>query len=418
MRDDVTGVTVNPVRLSALLKRHAVDALIVLLAFAAQFELWSTPGSGSKFVVVPAALLGTFPLLWRRRFPFGAPAVVFAALAALALADSSLPAGDSALGPVAAVVLAVAFWSAGAHNGGEHMIAAVAIGLASTTVFVRGAGREFAFVGDDSDFGVLNFLLMGGGLAAAAFALQRRAQRTFVLEARTARLESEREQRARAAVAAERARIARDLHDVIAHSVSVMTVQAGAARLLLVEDPSRAREPLLSVEETGRQALAEMRRLLGILRSDEGDVVLTPQPGMAHLSALLEHVRIEGLEVEVEVDGEPAALPPGLDLAAYRIIQEALAHLREHAHASRAKVTVRYGRETLDLEISADAGGTSGAAGRGAALVAASELVALYGGELEAGLRASGRYAVHAQLSLPPAEPLTVSRSPAVGVVR
>ena len=123
------------------------------------------------------------------------------------------------------------------------MIAAVAIGLASTAVFVRGAGAEFAFVGDDSDFGVLNFLIIGGGLSAAAFALQRRAQRTFVLEARTARLESEREERARTAVAAERARIARDLHDVIAHSVSVMTVQAGAARLLLFEDPARAREP-------------------------------------------------------------------------------------------------------------------------------------------------------------------------------
>ena len=204
---------------------------------------------------MPAALLGILPLLWRRRFPFGAPTVVFAALAALALVDPSLPAGDSTLGRIAGLALAVAFWSAGAHNGGEHMIAAVAIGLASTAVFVRSAGREFAFVGDDSDFGVLNFLLMGAGLAAAAFALQRRAQGTFALEARTARLESEREQRARAAVAAERARIARDLHDVIAHSVNVMTVQAGAARLLLAEDPARAREPLLSVEETGRQAL-------------------------------------------------------------------------------------------------------------------------------------------------------------------
>jgi signal transduction histidine kinase len=408
----------EPVRLAALLKRHAVNALIVLLAFAAQLELWSTPGSGSTLVVVPAALLGFLPLLWRRRFPFGAPAVVFAALAALALADSALPAGDSALGPVGGIALAVAFWSAGAHNGGEHTIAAVAIGLASTIVFVRSAGGEFAVVGDDADFGVLSFLLINGGLAAAAFALQLRAQRISLLEARTARLESEREQRARAAVAAERTRIARDLHDVIAHSVSVMTVQAGAARLLLVEDAARAREPLLSVEETGRQALAEMRRLLGILRSDDGDVVLTPQPGMVHLDALLEHVRRTGVSVEVEVDGEPAALPPGLDLAAYRIVQEALAHLLKHAHATRATVTVRYGRETLDLEISADAGGTSGAAVRGDALVAVSELVALYGGELESGLRASGRYAVHAQLSFPATEPRIVSTSPAVGLVR
>ncbi len=239
-----------------------------------------------------------------------------------------------------------------------------------------------------------------------------------MLEARTARLESEREQRARAAVAAERARIARDLHDVIAHSVSVMTVQAGAARLLLVGDPARARGPLLSVEETGRQALAEMRRLLGILRSDEGDVVLTPQPGMAHLDALLDQLRSTGVSVEVEVDGEPAALPPGLDLAAYRVVQEALAHLVKDAHAARAKVAVRYARETLDLEISADAGGTSGAAGRGDALVAVRELVALYGGALDAGLRANGRYTVHAQLSLPATEPGFVLTSPTPGLAR
>ena len=161
-----------------------------------------------------------------------------------------------------------------------------------------------------------------------------------------------------------------------------------------------------------------MRRLLGILRSDGDDVVLTPQPGMAHLNALLEDMRIAGVSVEVQVDGEPAALPPGLDLAAYRIIQEALAHLPRHADASRAKVTVRYGRETLDLEISADAGGTSGAAGDGDALVAVRELVALFGGTLEVGLRASGRYAVHAQLSHPGTEPPFVPTFPVADLVR
>ena len=408
----------KPLRLAALLKRHAVDALIVLLAVVAQVELWSAPGSGSKLVVVPAALLGILPLLWRRRFPLGAPVLAFAALAALSLADPWPHAGDSSLAPVAGVALAVAFWSAGARNVGEHMIAAVAIGLASTAVFVRGAGAEFAILDEDSDFGVVNFVIIGAGLSASAFALQRRAQRASVLELRTARLESEREERARAAVIAERARIARDLHDVIAHSVSVMTVQAGAARLLLPEDPARARVPLLSVEETGRQALAEMRRLLGILRSDGGDVVLTPQPGMAHLNVLLQDMRNAGVSVEVEVDGEPSALPPGLDLAAYRIIQEALAHLPRHADAPRARVTVRYGRETLGLEISAAAGGTSGATVHGDALVAVRQLVALFGGTLEVGLRPGGRYAVHAQLSHPGTEPRFVSTSQPVGLLR
>jgi signal transduction histidine kinase len=130
----------------------------------------------------------------------------------------------------------------------------------------------------DSDLGIIGVLLLAGALSLAAFALQRRAHGAVELEERAARLEREREDRARAAVVAERARIARDLHDVIAHSVSVMTVQAGAARLLLGDDPQRAREPLLSVEETGRQALAEMRRLLGLLRADEGQPELVRGP--------------------------------------------------------------------------------------------------------------------------------------------
>ena len=138
--------------------------------------------------------------------------------------------------------------------------------------------QAVVFENADSDLGIIGIQLLAGALSLAAFTLRRRAQAALELEARAARLEREREAGTRAAVAAERARIARDLHDVITHSVSVMTVQAGAARLLLEENPQHAREPLLSVEETGRQALAEMRRLLGLLRTDEGSAELVREP--------------------------------------------------------------------------------------------------------------------------------------------
>jgi signal transduction histidine kinase len=395
--------------------RQAVDALVLVLAVLGQVEIWAAPISGRTLVLALTALLGTLPLLVRRRFPFGVPALVFAALAGMARVDPSSLREGSNLQLVAVVSLMLALWYAGAHNRGEQAIAAVAIGLASTAVVGRSAREEFAVVGDDSDLGVLGVCLIGGGLALAAFALQRRARRTATLEDRAARLEREHEQRARDAVIAERTRIARDLHDVIAHSVAVMTVQAGAARLLLPQEPERARDAALSVEETGRQALTEMRRLLGILRTEEGEPARAPQPGLGDLKALLGQMQRAGLHVELEVEGGPGGLPPGVELAAYRIVEEALAYALEHAHSSRARVVVRYGRETLDLEISNDGRGASGHDGRGDGLVAMRELVALYGGELEAGARPGGDHAVRARLPLSPTQPRSVSPTSTAG---
>jgi signal transduction histidine kinase len=401
------------VKLERLPTRHAVDALVVVLAVLGQVEIWAAPVSGATPAVAAAALAGTLPLLARRRFPFAAPAVVFAALAGIALVDSSSIAEGSAVPLLAEVSLALAFWSAGARNGGEHAVAAVAIGLASTAVVARSAGAEFGVVGDDSNLGVLGAFLVGGGLALGAFALQRRARRAAVLEHRAARLEREREKRERAAVIAERTRIARDLHDVIAHSLSVMTVQAGAARLLLRDEPERAHDAALSVEETGREALAEMRRLLGILRTEEGEPALAPQPGMSHLNALLGQFDRAGLPVELEVEGRPGALPPGVDLAAYRILEEALAYAREHASASHARVTVRHGHEALELEVGSDGRGASSRDASEDGVVAMRELVALYGGELTAGVRPGGGYGVRARLPLAPTERRSASSSPA-----
>jgi signal transduction histidine kinase len=402
-------------KLGRLLMRHAVDALVLVLAVLGQLEVWAASISGQTLVLALAGLVGTLPLLVRRRFPFGAPALVFAALAGMALVNPSSLGEGSNLQLVAVVSLMLALWFAGALNRGEQVLAAVAIGLASTAVVGRSAREEFAVVGDDSDLGVLGVFLIGGALALAAFALQRRTRRTSTLEDRAARLEREHEERARAAVMAERTRIARDLHDVIAHSVAVMTVQAGAARLLLPQEPERARDAALSVEETGRQALGEMRRLLGILRTEEGEPARAPQPGLGDLKALLEQMQRAGLPVALEVEGRPGDLPPGMDLAAYRIAEEALAYALEHAHASRARVTVRYERETLDLEISNDGRGAFNHDGRGDGLVAVRELVALYRGELEAGAPAGGDYAVRARLPLSPTRSRSVSPTPTAG---
>jgi signal transduction histidine kinase len=391
-------------RLGSLLERWAADALVVLIAGLGQVELWYGSPPSPSFAAVVAAL-APLPLLLRRRFPFAAPALVFAALAGISLAASEAAAAEEFLILGSWFSLALAFWFAGAQDEGEQAVAGAAVGLASVAVLAGSAGRDFVVFDENRDFGILTLFVIGGALSLAAFALRRPAQRAAELERRATRLEREREERTRAAVEAERGRIAVDLHDVIAHSVSVMTVQAGAARLLLAESPERARRPLEAVEETGRQALAEMRRLLGILRTDAGESGLAPQPGMASLSVLLDRVRQAGLPVELAVEGGPEYLPPGIDLAAYRIVQEALTNALEHANRAQALVTVRYRRGTLELEIADD-----GPVGRGdrelrGGLVAMRERVSVYGGELEAGPRTGGGYAVSAHLPLAEVQP-------------
>jgi signal transduction histidine kinase len=205
---------------------------------------------------------------------------------------------------------------------------------------------------------------------------------------RAARAEREREERARLAVSDERARIARELHDVVGHSVSVMTVQASAARRLLRPQQEKEREALLVVEKTGREAMAEMRRMVGVLRSLE------------QIETLVEHTREAGLPVDLRIEGEPVQLPPGVDLTAYRLVQEALTNTMKHARASSAEVVVRYGDGDVELTISDDGvGGADGDSG-GHGLVGMRERVSVYGGELEAGPRADGGFRLRARLPI------------------
>jgi signal transduction histidine kinase len=386
MRFSTERTTVEAMKVGRWVTLHAFDAAVVALAAAIQVEIWTGAVIGPKLALVPGMLLGTLPLLLRRRLPLAAPAYAFAALAGLTFVDAQATTSTDLT--VAALVFA--FWSVGANTDGHKAIAGLLAGLAAIFVIIE----------RDPNLGHADQMVLyvlGAGAWLAALDLQRRTQRAAELEEEAARLERERAERERAAVTEERHRIARDLHDVIAHSVSVMTVQAGAARLLLDEEPERARRPLLSVEETGRQALAEMRRLLGILRSDETHPTLAPQPGLARLDDLLEQARAAGLPVKLTIEGEPQPLPAGLDLAAYRIVQEALTNARKHARPARTEVAVRYRRDTLELEIEND-GRIASECESGHGLVGMRERLTLYGGELQAGPGPGDSFAVRAHV--------------------
>ena len=191
---------------------------------------------------------------------------------------------------------------------------------------------------------------------------------------------------------------------MVAHSVSVMVVQAGAARRMLSRHPERVNDALQSVEGSGREALTELRRLLGVLTSEGGDVTLAPQPGLVQLDALIERIASAGLSVDIRVEGAARPLPPGLDLTAYRILQEALTNVLKHTRGARAQVVLRFDDRELGLEV-VDQGGqeSNGTMGAGRGLLGMKERVAVYGGDLEAARQPEGGFAVRARLPLEPA---------------
>ncbi len=373
-------------RYNAALPARVFDAVVVAVAVAVVAEILFTDVTGPKVVLVPAALLYTLPLLARRRYPFLVPVVVFAVHTLSSFLD--VPGGRREFTGVLAFLLAL--WVVGACNPRQAAVAGLAI--ASACIVVITVEDPRVTVGDSANVAVIGFFVW-----LAAVVLRQRSRREADAEQRASRLEAEREAHARAAIAEERTRIARELHDVIAHSVSVMIVQAGAARLLLPTDPRRVVEPLLAVEETGRQALTELRRLLGILREDTGPRALAPQPGLKDLPALAETVREAGLPVDLTVEGTARPLPPGLGLAAYRIAQEALTNSLKHAGPARARVVVRYTPDAVHLELTDDGCGGS-IDGPGHGLVGMRERAALYGGHLEAGPRPGGGFGVRASL--------------------
>jgi signal transduction histidine kinase len=338
-------------------------------------------------------LCETVPLTWRRVAPGHVVAVVAtASIVNLALGFKPTEAD---------LALLVGIYTVAAHSGLRAAVRAGLIFAVALTVYGVIASQRIGVTAQDW---LVNYVVFGGAWFLGNSQRQRRRY-TAELEVLNARLAADQEERARWAVAEERDRIARELHDVVAHSVSVMTVQAGAARRLVGSDPRQAGEAMASIERTGRQALAELRRLLGILRREDDAAALAPQPSLEHVELLVAGARDAGLQVELQVDGEPRPLPTGVDLSAFRIVQEALTNCVKHAGPTTAHVQVRYGAHALELEVW-DAGrgvptGAPGAArGDGHGLIGMRERVALFGGELEVGPRPGGGFQVRARLPL------------------
>ena len=230
--------------------------------------------------------------------------------------------------------------------------------------------------------------------------LRRRALRGDRLEARTAELEAKQQEEIQAAIADERARIARELHDIVAHSVSLMVLQAGAARQALDRQPEKAREPLLSVEATGRSAMSELRRLVAMLRQPGDEEQLAPQPSLRHLNMLVHQIRETGLVIDVDETCPQDGIPPGVDLSAYRIAQEALTNVLKHAGATRVGLKVRCDGAAVEVTVEDDGRGPSsnGSLVGGHGLIGMRERVSLFGGRFEAGARDGGGFRVFAHI--------------------
>jgi len=378
---------------------HAVDALLALCFTVA--ALWNVAvrvgGNDDAWrhddaLGIVLLLLQTLPIAARTAAPIAALTVSVAAISLhIAIGYQGVPAGTFS-------ALVIVYSAASLTDFRRGMLAAA----------ITAAGIITYFATDRGDPGLAAAVTTAATYAAAwGLGIYARSRREYtkVVEERASLLERGRELQAREAVANERAHIARELHDVVGHALNLIVIQSGGAQRVLDSRPELVRDSLASIESTGRQALTDMERMVGILRaSDDAGGALSPQPGLDLVDALAAQVSNAGLPVDVRIVGTPSALPPSVDLSAYRIIQEALTNALKHAGASRARVTIRHEPACLDLEITDDGRGaelpaeTDGHGGRG--LIGMRERVALFGGELSAGRGPGGGFRVHAKLPL------------------
>ncbi|MET0560473.1 MAG: sensor histidine kinase [Gaiellaceae bacterium] len=381
-------------RIRYIAREYWFELLIAFLAIAGMLELVvgrDSPGAPptTLWIAIPTVGVLVLLLLARRRFPFAAPAGYWLLAAAISFGDGVLLAF---VGSLSIVGLASAFLLGNLRNplkAGAGLII-VLVGIVIVVYNIPGETVS------DLVFIPLRFVVAW----VAGYALRERAEQAEAAEMRAALAEGERDAAARIAVAEERARIARELHDIVAHAMSVMVLQVGAVRHKLPHGLEEDRDALGRVERAGRRALAEMRRLLGAMRRDGDGLELAPQPGLDGLDSLLEDVERAGLPARLHVDGDPYELPRAIDLSAYRIVQEGLTNSLKHANATRADVTVRYRDDELGIEVVDNGAGVATSDGLGHGLVGIRERVKIYGGDMNAGTPPEGGFVLSARLPI------------------
>jgi signal transduction histidine kinase len=378
------------VRLPRRIEPRTIDrGLCVVFAVLAAVDVATGAAVGAPVATVLGLAILIFLPLARRRAPVAA--VLTWSGVAIALVFAGAVPYEMTTGFVGLFVYP---YAVGAYANGPRVLLAIPAIFGALTVMALDAQ---VFVAGDiffpGTFGTL-FLLAGR-------AVRSRSRLTAELHEAAVRADEERQAEAERAVADERRRIAREMHDVVAHSVSMMVVQAGGARRILDRDPERAVAAAELIERTGREAMAEMRRLLGVLHPGE-HAEYTPQPTLGELDALVERTRAAGVPVALVVDGERRELPAGLDLAAYRVVQEALTNVLKHGGGAPTDVHVHYRAAAVEVRIADRGGGAARAPlqGSGQGLVGMRERVRMYGGELHAGPRAGGGFEVAVRLLL------------------
>jgi signal transduction histidine kinase len=382
-------------RIGHLSREYWFELLIAVMAIAGMLELVvgrNSPGAPSIPLGLSVALVAVLvlPLFARRRFPFAAPAVYWVLAPALTLVDGLL---IPFIGSLGVVGLATAFLLGNLRSRFKAGVGLVLIVVGILVVVGNIPGDQTA---SQFTFITLRFVVAW----IAGYALRERVEQAEAAEERAEHAERERESAARVAVAEERARIARELHDIVAHAVSVMVLQVGAVRHKLPDSLAEDRDALKSVERAGRTALAEMRRLLAAMRREGDEAELVPQPGLDGLHSLLDEVGRAGLPVELHVDGNPVPLPRGIDLSAYRIVQEGLTNALKHARASDADVIVRYRPDELEIEVRDNGHGSATSDGLGHGLIGVRERVKIYGGKMTAGKATDGGFVLSTRLPI------------------
>jgi signal transduction histidine kinase len=367
-------------RISELSRRYgdwllAVGLVSLMIAQVISLDI----SRANTALAVAGALALLVPLALRVRMPL---TLIFVLLA-VGVMGQWLPKRVLDIEAFGLVVLLV-IYNGGAHTSGRRAWAAGAMTafLGIVVLFTDPDGVGFG--------GIIFFTLLFGAPWLAGYVVQRRRLgETLMRHERDA---------AEAAIVDERTRIARELHDVVAHAISVIVLQARGGRRLLDTEPEETRGALDTIEHTGEQALVEMRRLVGLLRGGDDELALAPQPTLSQLDHLVDQVRAAGLPVEVSIEGEPVELPPGVDLSAYRIVQEALTNALKYAGPASARVHLRYAAEGLEVDVSDDGRGTGNGDAGGYGLAGIRERVSVVGGELEAGRRDEGGFTVRARL--------------------